>query len=65
MPKMKTKGSVKRRFKLTATGKVRMSASGKRHNLRKRTQKRKRQERGTTIMSPQDAKIVKKFMPYA
>ncbi|MEX2644565.1 MAG: 50S ribosomal protein L35 [Acetobacterales bacterium] len=65
MPKMKTKSSVKRRFKLTATGKVVMSAAGKRHNLRKRTQKRKRQERGTTIMAPQDAKIVKKFMPYA
>jgi large subunit ribosomal protein L35 len=65
MPKMKTKGSVKGRFRLTASGKVRMSASGKRHNLRKRTQKRKRQERGTTIMSAQDARIVKKFMPYA
>jgi len=64
MPKLKTKSSVKKRFRLTGTGKVRMNQSGKQHGMIKRTNKHIRNQRGTTIMSPQDAKIVKKFMPY-
>ncbi len=64
MPKLKTKSSVKKRFRLTGTGKVRMNQSGKQHGMIKRTNKQIRNQRGTTIMSPQDAKIVKKFMPY-
>jgi large subunit ribosomal protein L35 len=64
MPKMKTKSSVKKRFKLTATGKVRRSFAGKQHGMIKRTQKQIRNHRGTTMMSDADAKIIKKFMPY-
>jgi large subunit ribosomal protein L35 len=64
MPKMKTKSGAKKRFRLTASGKVRMNQSGKQHGMIKRTQKQIRNQRGTTIMSPQDAKIVKKFLPY-
>ncbi|MDC3091753.1 50S ribosomal protein L35, partial [Rickettsiales bacterium] len=33
MPKMKTKSGTKKRFRITATGKVVMFGSGKRHNL--------------------------------
>ncbi len=62
MPKLKTKSSVKKRFSLTATGKVRMTQAGKQHGMIKRTNKQIRNQRGTTIMSPQDAKIIKKFM---
>ncbi|MDF1720339.1 MAG: 50S ribosomal protein L35 [Minwuia sp.] len=64
MPKMKTKSGAKKRFRLTATGKVRMQQAGKRHGMIKRTQKQIRNQRGTTIMSEADAKIVKKYMPY-
>ncbi len=64
MPKLKTKSSVKKRFRLTGTGKVRMNQSGKQHGMIKRTNKQIRNQRGTTIMAPQDAKIIKKFMPY-
>ena len=35
MPKIKTKSGTKKRFRLTASGKVIMFASGKRHNLSK------------------------------
>lgn len=63
MPKLKTKSSVKKRFSLTATGKVRMTQANKQHGMIKRTNKQIRNQRGTTIMSPQDAKIIKKFMP--
>lgn len=64
MPKMKTKSSVKKRFKLTASGKVVMGQAGKRHGMIKRTQKMKRNARGTTIMSDADTQIIRKFIPY-
>ena len=62
MQKIKTKSGTKKRFKVTATGKVAMFASGKRHNLTKRTKKMKRSAKGPTIMSKQDSRIVKKYM---
>jgi len=64
MPKMKTKSAVKKRFKLTASGKVKVAAAGKRHGMIKRTTKFIRDARGTMVLSEQDAKIVKKFTPY-
>ena len=64
MPKMKTKSSVKKRFSLTASGKVRSTQSGKKHGMVKRTKPQLRNQRGTTILNDADARIVKKFMPY-
>ncbi len=64
MPKLKTKSGAKKRFSLTAKGKVRAGQAGKRHGMIKRTQTQIRNQRGTTILSAQDAKIVKKFLPY-
>jgi len=63
MPKMKTKSGAKKRFKLTASGKVRAGQAGKRHGMIKRTNKQIRNQRGTTVLSAQDAKIVRKFLP--
>ncbi len=65
MPKLKTKSGAKKRFSLTASGKVRANQAGKRHGMIKRTNKQIRNKRGTTILSDQDARIVKKFIPYA
>jgi len=65
MPKLKTKSAVKKRFKLTATGKVIASQSGKQHFMRRRTKAQLRNLRGTTILCPQDARnVVKYFVPY-
>ena len=64
MPKLKTKSSAKKRFKITARGKV-MAQAGKRHGMIKRTNSQIRKQRGTTIMSKQDGKIVKSYMPYS
>jgi large subunit ribosomal protein L35 len=64
MPKLKTKSSAKKRFRRTASGKVRGNVAYKRHGLSKRPQKMKRQARGTMILSDSDAKIVKQFTPY-
>ena len=65
MPKLKTKSSAKKRFKITARGKVVMAQAGKRNGMIKRTNSQIRKQRGTTIMSKQDGKIVKSYMPYS
>ena len=64
MPKMKTKSSCKKRFKVTATGRVTTAQAGKRHGMIKRTNKFLRNARGTTVMSTPDEKIIKSMMPY-
>ena len=46
MPKLKTKSGAKKRFSLTSSGKVKGSPAFLSHNLRKRSQKMKRQARG-------------------
>ncbi len=64
MPKMKTKSGAKKRFKVTATGRIVAAQAGKRHGMIKRSNKFIRQARGTTILSAADEKIVKTYMPY-
>jgi large subunit ribosomal protein L35 len=64
MPKLKTKSGAKKRFRLTATGKVRMNQAGKRHGMIKRTKKFIRNQRGSTIMADSNARVVKRhFLP--
>jgi large subunit ribosomal protein L35 len=64
MPKMKTKSSVKKRFKITATGKVLAGPGMKRHGLINRPQKMKRQNRGSQVLTEADGKTVKQWAPY-
>ena len=63
MPKMKTKSSCKKRFSFTASGKVKAGQAGKRHGMIKRSNKFIRDQRGTTILTDSDAKVIKGFMP--
>ena len=65
MPKMKTKSSAKKRFKVTATGKVVGGTAGKRHGMIKRSNKFIRNARGTTTLSKADEQIIKPMMPYS
>ena len=55
---------VKKRFKLTATGKVKHGVAGKRHRLISHNGKYIRQNRGTDVISDADAKVIKKWAPY-
>ena len=64
MPKAKTKSAVKKRFKLTATGKVKAGAGLKRHNLSARTHKAKRSNRRMQVLTAMDALTVKQWAPY-
>ena len=64
MPKMKTKSSCKKRFKVSASGKIITAQAGKRHGMIKRTNKFIRNARGTTTLSKADEQIIKPMMPY-
>ncbi|MBN9318587.1 MAG: 50S ribosomal protein L35 [Caulobacterales bacterium 68-7] len=64
MPKLKTKSGAKKRFKITATGKLKAGVAGKRHRLISHNSKYIRQNRGTKVMSAADATIIRKYLPY-
>src|SRR4029077_12250761 len=64
MPKLKTKSGVKKRFKLTATGKIKHGVAGKRHRLISHNAKYIRQNRGTDILADADTARVKAWAPY-
>jgi large subunit ribosomal protein L35 len=64
MPKLKTKSSVKKRFSLTATGKVRASQANRQHGMVKRSKRQLRNQRGTQVLCDADAGIILPMMPY-
>lgn len=64
MPKMKTSKSAAKRFKLTATGKLKRSKAYKRHILTKKSTKRKRNLRQAAITDATNVKNMKKILPY-
>lgn len=59
MPKQKTNKGVKKRFKITASGKIKRHKANKRHLLAGRTSKRKRQLR---LPAVETGKIAKKYI---
>ena len=64
MPKMKTKSGVTKRFKFTATCKVKCGVAGKRHRLISHSGKYIRQNRGTDVLSDSDVAHVRLWAPY-
>jgi large subunit ribosomal protein L35 len=56
---MKSKRGAKKRFSLTATGKVKRAKAYKSHILTSKTRKRKRNLRKSAILAPSDAKNIK------
>ncbi|BBL35154.1 50S ribosomal protein L35 [Nitrosomonas stercoris] len=65
MPKMKTKKSAAKRFKIRAGGSIKRSQAFKRHILTKKTTKNKRQLRGATAVHASDVASVRAMLPYA
>ncbi|MDX1683613.1 MAG: 50S ribosomal protein L35 [Saprospiraceae bacterium] len=62
MPKMKTHSSAKKRFKITASGKVKRFQARTSHLMRKKTKKAKLNLRGSTLVSDADEKRVKRLL---
>ncbi len=66
MPKMKTKSSAKKRFKVTGKGKVVAKSAFTRHMMMNKSNKMKRKAKGTKLMSAADAvTILRNFLPYS
>ncbi len=64
MPKMKSSRGAMKRFKVTASGKVKRSRGGKSHLLSSKSKKRKRRLRHTTLVSAKETKTIRKLIPY-
>ena len=64
MPKMKTKRSAAKRFKVTGTGKLKRNKAYKRHILTKKSPKTKRNLRQATTVDASNVKNMKKILPY-
>ena len=64
MPKIKTNRAAAKRFKKTATGKLKRNKAYKSHILTKKSTKRKRNLRKDIIMDETNVKNMKKILPY-
>ena len=62
MPKMKTHKGAKKRFKVTASGKVKRMRAFKSHILTKKSPKRKRRLRRGDLVSPGQEKTIKRLL---
>ncbi len=65
MPKMKTRKSAAKRYRVTAGGKIRYKKQGLRHILSKKSTKRKRRLRHTGILSAPEQKRARTLLPYS
>jgi len=65
MPKLKTKKSAAKRFKVTGTGKFKHPKANKGHILTKKSPKRKMGLRKMAMVDKTNEKAVKQMMPYA
>ncbi|MDR2200463.1 MAG: 50S ribosomal protein L35 [Deltaproteobacteria bacterium] len=64
MPKMKSNRSAMKRFRFTATGKIRRNKAYARHILTSKTTKRKRGLRAKSLVVSANAGSIKKLLPY-
>ncbi len=65
MPKLKTHRGAKKRFKITATGKIKRRRANKSHLLTGKPSKRTRRLRQATLVSESDFRNIKRLLPYS
>ncbi|MFL2561228.1 MAG: 50S ribosomal protein L35 [Gammaproteobacteria bacterium] len=65
MPKLKTNRGAAKRFKKTGSGKYKKSSSHMNHILTKKSSKRKRHLRSSSLIADADVKSIKKLLPYS
>lgn len=65
MPKLKTKKTAAKRFKKTATGKLKYAHMGGSHILTGKSRKQKRRLKGTNLVAGTDLQRIAKTIPYA
>ena len=62
MPKMKTHSGTKKRFRKTATGKLRARHAFTSHNMGKKSRKRKRRQAEPVVVAKADQKRIRKLL---
>ena len=65
MPKIKSNSGASKRFRITASGRVKRAQSHRRHILTKKSTKRKRQLRSPAEVHAADNALVKRMLPYS
>jgi large subunit ribosomal protein L35 len=64
MPKMKSKRGAVKRFKATASGKIKRRKGWKSHLLEWKSPKRRRRLRKASLVSKEDARRIRRLLPY-
>lgn len=64
MPKMKSRRAAMKRYRITASGKVKFQRPGRRHNMHQKGEERKRSLNHPTYLQPVEADKVKRQLPY-
>ena len=64
MPKMKSKRGAAKRFKATASGKIKRRKGWKSHLLEWKVPRRRRRPRKSTLVSGADEKRIRRLLPY-
>jgi large subunit ribosomal protein L35 len=64
MPKIKTNRGAAKRFRKTGTGKIRRNKAFTSHILTKKSTKRKRDLRQSTLVAKADASNIARLIPY-
>ena len=65
MPKVKSNSGAKKRFKFTASGKIKRKKAYRSHILTKKSPKRKRNLRSATLVDDANAQQIRSLLPYA
>ncbi len=66
MPKMKTHSSAKKRFKVTAKGRVKAKSAFTSHMMMNKPKKMKRKAKGQSVLHEADErKVLRNYLPYA
>ena len=65
MPKLKTNRGAAKRFKKTGSGNYKKNSSHMNHILTKKSSKRKRHLRSSSLIADADVKSIKKLLPYS
>jgi len=64
MVKIKTRKAIKKRFRFTKKGKIKMPRAFRGHLLSGKSRKRKRSSRKAAYVTKGDAKKIKRLLPY-
>ena len=64
MPKLKTNKAAKKRYSLTAKGKVKRTTANGRHRLATKTKRQKSDRKASTYADKSCENTIKKLLPY-